>query len=186
MSHAQKLGRLVLVRHTVVAEAWRTRCYGATDVPLGQEGRLLARQLARELASWRPALVYCSPLRRARLLAARIAKEADVPLRTDSRLAERNFGSWEGRSWDEIYAETGSRTRTLFGQAAGKRRANSLSGYVRGIAICQPGSTFWPSVMAVRSRRFGGRPVASNRAAGQRQFRPQAASYACQIQPTTE
>lgn len=100
-------GGLRLVRHTLVSAAWRTRCYGATNVPLSAEGRSAARTLAHELAGWRPDLVFASPLRRAWWLAALVAQMAGVPLRIDARLSERNFGSWEGRTWDDIHAETG-------------------------------------------------------------------------------
>jgi broad specificity phosphatase PhoE len=107
MSSEAKIGRLLLVRHTAVAASWRTRCYGATDVPLSLEGRSEARALASELSDWRPDLIVSSPLRRARVLAARTARKAGAPLTIDARLSERNFGSWEGRQWDEIHAETG-------------------------------------------------------------------------------
>jgi broad specificity phosphatase PhoE len=98
---------LLLVRHTAVADAWRSRCYGATDVPLARDGRMAARALARDLAEQRPAVVFSSPLRRARFLAGLIARAVGVPLMIDARLRERHFGAWEGRDWTDIYAETG-------------------------------------------------------------------------------
>ncbi|MFL5286953.1 MAG: histidine phosphatase family protein, partial [Rhodopila sp.] len=52
--------------------------------------------------------VFASSLRRARLPAEYIAAALGLPLRLDARLAERCFGTWEGRCWDEIWAETGS------------------------------------------------------------------------------
>jgi broad specificity phosphatase PhoE len=100
-------GRLLLVRHTAVAGIWRTRCYGSTDVPLGLEGTREARRLTAELCFWCPQLVISSPLRRARFLGASIARAARVPLHIDARLSERDFGDWEGRTWDDIHAETG-------------------------------------------------------------------------------
>jgi len=100
-------GRLMLVRHPPVAAAWRARCYGATDVPLGREGRSSARGLASELADWKPDVVLTSPLRRARWLAGLVARRIDVAVRVDARLSERDFGTWEGRTWDDIHAETG-------------------------------------------------------------------------------
>jgi broad specificity phosphatase PhoE len=98
---------LLLVRHTAVASAWRSRCYGATDVPLGHEGRRVARALARDLAQEQPDIVVTSPSRRARFLGGLIARAANVPLRLDPRLRERDFGSWERREWEDIYVETG-------------------------------------------------------------------------------
>jgi broad specificity phosphatase PhoE len=107
MTNAAAGRRLLLVRHTAVADAWRSRCYGATDVPLGEAGRSNAHVLAQELAVWRPSIVFSSPLRRARFLAALIARRTGARLQIDARLSERNFGAWEGRSWDDIYGETG-------------------------------------------------------------------------------
>lgn len=107
MTAREAKGTLRLVRHTLVSPAWSARCYGASNVPLGREGRAAARKLAHELADWRPDIIFASPLRRAWWLAARVARLANAPLRIDARLAERDFGTWEGRSWDDIYAETG-------------------------------------------------------------------------------
>lgn len=70
-------------------------CYGRLDVeaidPAGAAARL------------RPLLpagvpVCCSPLRRARILAEALHPAPVI----DARLAEIDFGEWEGRRWDDI------------------------------------------------------------------------------------
>ncbi len=102
------MGKLILVRHTAVAAHWTGRCYGRSDVGLSTAGRDHAKRLAAELALIRPDRILSSPLRRARFLAALLSRELDQrSFELEPRLAECNFGSWEGRSWNEIYAETG-------------------------------------------------------------------------------
>lgn len=97
--------RLLLIRHTAVAEAWRGVCYGARDVPLSSAGRAAARALAGGVGP--SDLVAASPLRRARWLGGLIARRHGAALAVDARLAERGFGSWEGRGWDAIHAGVG-------------------------------------------------------------------------------
>ncbi len=101
------MGQLILVRHTEVAQHWRGRCYGRSDAGLSRLGLKAALELAPILARSNPARIISSPLRRARFLAGLVAREAGLPLTIDARLAECNFGSWEGRTWDDIYRDSG-------------------------------------------------------------------------------
>ncbi len=98
---------LIMVRHTAVAERYKGLCYGASDIELSPEGERHARECAEALASLKPTHLFHSGLSRARVMADRIAElTRTVPIE-DARLAEINFGSWELRSWDEIFAEVG-------------------------------------------------------------------------------
>lgn len=99
---------VLLVRHTEVARAWKSRCYGISDMRLSREGAAHARALATELAAWHPETILHSDLRRARILAEAIANLAGVGVHAVPRWQERDFGSWEGRSWDAIYRATGN------------------------------------------------------------------------------
>jgi broad specificity phosphatase PhoE len=49
-----------------------------------------------------PLAVWTSPLRRCSELAAQLALRTRAALRIDDRLAEIDFGDWEGCSWDQI------------------------------------------------------------------------------------
>lgn len=89
---------LHLVRHPRPVVAPGT-CYGRLDVP--------AEDVAGAAARLRPQLpagvpLWTSPLRRCRDLAEQLHP---APL-ADSRLAEMNFGDWEGLAWDAIGAAT--------------------------------------------------------------------------------
>lgn len=70
-------------------------CYGRLDVSAEIPAAAIAA-LRAQLPSGLP--VYSSPLRRCLDLAHRLHPAPVV----DARLAEMDFGAWEGRSWDAI------------------------------------------------------------------------------------
>jgi len=82
------------------------RVCGRTDVPLSGVGRRQARLLALRLQSMRVDALYSSPLSRA-LESARIIGDAlgREPI-VDRRLAELNYGVWEGSTFEEIERTT--------------------------------------------------------------------------------
>lgn len=100
-------GRLLLVRHPPVAKAWAGRCYGRSDMGWSREGAAMARQLARSLAAEPLAGIVHSGAIRTRRLAEMVGRLSGLPVQQDGRWLERDFGTWEGRSWDAIWRETG-------------------------------------------------------------------------------
>lgn len=104
---------LWLVRHArpVIAPGI---CYGSTDVAADAEHT--AQSAAR---LWRalhdgstsvqaaPVPVWASPLQRAQTLAQALHTVSGHTLHwhTDARLAEMDFGTWEGRAWAELGAD---------------------------------------------------------------------------------
>ena len=80
---------------------------------VGRAGELIeAEQLATVLkersgypAETRIDAVYASPLARAFQTAEILAKEGKLPLRRLTGLRERDFGCWEGKSWQQVEAE---------------------------------------------------------------------------------
>ena len=70
-------------------------CYGQLDIS-AENSAAVAGQLKRQLPDYLP--LWSSPLRRCRELAACLHIQ---PL-FDERLAEMNFGVWEGQAWDDI------------------------------------------------------------------------------------
>jgi alpha-ribazole phosphatase len=75
-------------------------CYGRLDVDCRDPDRVAA-----DLGSRLPVniAVYSSPLLRALRLAWALSPQA--PVCVDLRLAEIDFGAWEGRRWDDIARE---------------------------------------------------------------------------------
>lgn len=91
---------LYLIRHTRVGCA-PGLCYGQLDVPLAEsfaeEAQAVRNTLAAQFPDGLPP-VWSSPSQRCQRLADALA----VPYRTDARLMELNFGTWEGRTWAEL------------------------------------------------------------------------------------
>nr|WP_216842300.1 histidine phosphatase family protein [Acidovorax sp. SRB_14] len=93
--------RLWLARHAQPLVAPGT-CYGALDLPAdaaatAESARRLAAALPHGLA------VRHSSLQRCELLALALqGLRPDLTLQADARLAEMDFGAWEGRPWDAM------------------------------------------------------------------------------------
>lgn len=98
---------VTLLRHTEVAGHWRGRCYGASEVGLSAAGIAAAQAIAQAGLPAGITHLHCSPLRRARFLAGLVARSLALPLEVVPALRERDFGRWEGQSWDAIHAAEG-------------------------------------------------------------------------------
>jgi broad specificity phosphatase PhoE len=97
---------LVCVRHGRTAWNAARRFQGNTDIPLDHEGRAQAQALAAYFASERFDIGVASDLSRAASTAAAIGAACGLTIEPEPRLRELRFGSWEGRTWDEIVAVT--------------------------------------------------------------------------------
>lgn len=100
--------RILLVRHGETSWSATGRHTGRTDVPLTDEGREMARRLGARLAGapWHglaDAEVVSSPLSRARETAELAGFGGR--LRTDERLLEWDYGSYEGLTGPQIRAD---------------------------------------------------------------------------------
>lgn len=98
---------IILIRHAEVEAKFKPICYGASDVPLSESGVASSLQLAEEICKRvNPLRVFHSGLSRTRVLAEAIAERATRGSNCceDVRLRERNYGVWQGQSWDDAYA----------------------------------------------------------------------------------
>jgi probable phosphoglycerate mutase len=94
--------RLALVRHGPTAWNAQHRVQGSIDIPLSSEGRArMERLLPPE--GFGAARAYCSPKLRARQTAACLGLSPQL----DARLAEQNWGDWEGLTRAEMLARDG-------------------------------------------------------------------------------
>ena len=93
--------KLWLVRHAAPLVAPGV-CYGRTDLAADAAQTLAtAQEFAQVLP--RGSTVVSSPLRRCAALARELlALRDDFSLSFDERIAEFDFGAWEGMRWDEI------------------------------------------------------------------------------------
>jgi broad specificity phosphatase PhoE len=111
---------LLLVRHGETLWNAEGRWQGQTDVPLSDTGREQARLLGTRLGRlWSagvlplPRIAQASDLSRARETAALILEAAGQTLcvETSPALRERFFGSWEGKTANEVGFPPGSGER---------------------------------------------------------------------------
>ena len=90
---------LWLVRHGETEWSRSGQHTGRTDIPLTDAGRAQAAALAPMFAAMHPALVLCSPRRRARDTAELAGLHVDD---VDPDLAEWDYGDYEGRTTADI------------------------------------------------------------------------------------
>ncbi|GIJ35482.1 histidine phosphatase family protein [Micromonospora sediminimaris] len=94
--------RLIIWRHGNTDWNAASRVQGQTDVPLNDLGREQARSAAPLLAALRPDALVASDLSRAADTAAALSALTGLPVRSDARLRERHFGSWQGLLLTEV------------------------------------------------------------------------------------
>lgn len=95
--------KITLLRHTEVDESYH-KCYnGHIDIGLSKRGQMQAKLLAKEFASSRFDLVYCSDLFRTRATLAPFVQK-DQAIYTQ-KLREKSWGKHEGMTFNAIIAE---------------------------------------------------------------------------------
>ncbi|RZL65349.1 MAG: histidine phosphatase family protein [Variovorax sp.] len=98
--------RLIAVRHGETAWNVDTRIQGQLDIPLNDTGLWQAQRAGAALADEPIAAVYASDLSRAWQTAQEIARPHGAEVIAELGLRERGFGSFEGRTFAAIDAET--------------------------------------------------------------------------------
>lgn len=100
---------LYLVRHGATEGSEEKRYKGSIDVPISEKGKEQIKRTAKfiraEVQNSRASsltAVYCSPLSRALKSAEIIAEHFGLKPTVIPDLRERNFGIWEGMSFNEI------------------------------------------------------------------------------------
>lgn len=96
--------RFVVVRHGQTQWNVEERVQGHRDSPLTAQGIAQAEAIGERLARDRFDALVASDLGRAVQTAQRIASRCGLPIRTDPRLRERDFGEGEGLTYGEIDA----------------------------------------------------------------------------------
>jgi len=92
---------IYLIRHGETENSDQ-RCYkGHIDVPLSAKGVDQLEKVAARLSSTPISAVYTSDLQRARCSAEIVAKPHNIEPEVDIAFKERNFGQWEGLTFNE-------------------------------------------------------------------------------------
>jgi broad specificity phosphatase PhoE len=100
--------QLLLVRHGTTEANVRVPYIlqgSSIDLPLNDNGRRQARQVADFLADRPIKSVYSSPLQRAAETAAAIAERHALSVTRIPEITECHVGVWEGKDWDTIARE---------------------------------------------------------------------------------
>lgn len=93
----------LLVRHGETAWNAQGRMMGVSDIPLTTKGKQQARAVGLLLKKYPIDVIYSSPLRRTVQTARAIhAFHKHVPFLLHDALKERNFGSLEGKTYEEV------------------------------------------------------------------------------------
>lgn len=88
---------LLFVRHGESLWNVENKICGQTDIPLTEKGYQQAKEAAQLILKEekQPDIILASPLMRAYETARVISKKTGIPLRTEERLREQNFGIYE-------------------------------------------------------------------------------------------
>jgi probable phosphoglycerate mutase len=96
---------LILVRHGETAANVESVWQGSIDAPLSERGERQASRVAQYLGEAFPdaSALYTSDLKRARKTAEAIGEVLGLPTRLEPDLREYHLGSWEGKTYSELY-----------------------------------------------------------------------------------
>lgn len=92
----EEYNMLYIMRHGRTDWNVRHKLQGRTDIPLNDEGRMMAAEAGKRYADIHFDICYSSPLERAKETAEIFLKGRNVPVYTDDRLVEMGFGVYEG------------------------------------------------------------------------------------------
>ncbi len=96
---------LYIVRHGESQANMERRYSGWTETPLSSEGLRQAEKAGFFLADFKPDMLYCSDLQRARDTAGAIGQVCSLQPIETPLLREIHFGQWEGKTFNEIDTE---------------------------------------------------------------------------------
>jgi probable phosphoglycerate mutase len=88
--------KLFVARHGETSWNALNRVCGRTDLPLTENGLRQARLLAQRTENLDIGMIISSPMLRARQTAMPVAEQLGLPVLTDDRLIEQNYGIYEG------------------------------------------------------------------------------------------
>jgi len=145
-------GRLILWRHPRPDDRRVAgRCIGRTDLPADpRRARRLARRITRwaRRHDWRDRTIWTAPLARGAVV-GRLLRRQGWCHRIDARLAELDFGQWDGEPWSTIaVAEIDAWCQDLLRHPpGGGETVAGLAGRVR--AFCRQRLDDGPGVLVV-------------------------------------
>jgi broad specificity phosphatase PhoE len=126
-----------------------------------REGADIAKRLVNQLACEDVGVIIHSGARRTSRLAQMVARRTGCPVHADARWLERDFGAWEGRSWDAIWRETGDLMDRMVTDPTGFRPGGGETGLELSLRA-QAALNALPALASVLVITHGG-PIAALR-----------------------
>lgn len=97
---------LYIIRHGETDTNKEARINGnSTNMPLNEKGRQQAQELKSSFDLSNFDEVISSPLKRAFETAQIITEGTGIEIKTDDRLREADYGSWDGKTEEELFAQ---------------------------------------------------------------------------------
>lgn len=132
--------RFLFVRHGACSLTDSVLLGRTIDAPLDEHGYRQVQTLARHVARQRPRRIFTSPRLRARQTARILAHRTRCPWQIADELDEMDFGTWSGRSFDELKLDPAwqdwnahrSRARTPAGEDIRKVQGR-IHDFLRGL-----------------------------------------------------
>lgn len=91
-----------LARHGQTQWNVLKKLQGHLDSPMTNQGLEQIKRLAQTMVEQHIDLIVSSPLGRAKTTAAMCQQQLNIPLHFDNALIERNFGTWQGKLFDQL------------------------------------------------------------------------------------
>jgi|SRR5215469_4608555 len=99
--------KIILVRHGHVEGIDPPRFRGRTELPLTKIGMRQAQQTAQRIAAhWNPLSLYTSPMGRCVATGQAISELIGTRGQILEDLNDLNYGTWQGRSYEDVRAES--------------------------------------------------------------------------------
>jgi len=95
--------KITLVRHAEVIEEYIGKYNGHIDIPISENGKQQAKELAEKLSHIKFDKIYCSDLLRAKQTLEQFKLNQEVIY--SDQLREKSWGKDEGKSFDDIIAD---------------------------------------------------------------------------------
>lgn len=139
--------RFGLMRHAQTHWNVQKRIQGQTDTCLTDIGRQEALRWSEQLAAYPWQQILASDLKRVGETVAPICRRLNLPVKTDSRLREQDWGYWTGKVIESLRAENPQQLSTLeaegwdFRPPGGESRRSVLT---RSLAALEAAAAAWP------------------------------------------
>jgi probable phosphoglycerate mutase len=136
-----------LIRHAATLWNEKKMIQGRLDSPLSGNGRKMAAEWGRSLASFSWQRIICSDLGRTRATAELINHTLKLPVHPDRRFREQDWGEWSGRTLAEVKKHHKKQLSDLvrngwaFRPPGGESRTEVLA---RSLAALHEAHTTWP------------------------------------------